>query len=232
MDTYWFAVDDEGQVACFETSEAGAVPHAAHGAAFCDAENFDGDLLVVLLVARGMLAGTTFGSFDVPKERTAPGDTQVLHLVPAGPADAIAANATHAVVRTTQQQLPVDAVAVYIDEPGELWGESQESAPFGLFHYWTDSSQDPDLYSPAEVPSDPLHIDEIGEPEIAKALRQLRLPTFGDQDISLRDHMDKMSSWGGDYDAAAGRFGSAPSPAQDTGTKGASWWSRLFSRKK
>src|SRR5262249_61732713 len=29
QDTWWFAVDRDGHVACFHSSEAGAVPHAA-----------------------------------------------------------------------------------------------------------------------------------------------------------------------------------------------------------
>jgi len=221
MDTTWFAVDEEGRVARFESGEAGAVPLAAATGGGAAEPSFDVLVLDVACVIDRLAAAP-------PEERTFDGFPRraVLVVDPVAPEgasdyrtaaavaptleglDAIVVRAAGPRVLVTKKALAPKALArlakhpdVKLLVPADEIGEWLEDDAANVFRFDHDDRNDgePGAYRRVAAPERAMRIDEV--PEIVREeVESLRLPVkFSDAEtLHLADHMknEEAATWG------------------------------------
>ncbi len=222
MDTTWYAVDEHGHVGVFETGEDGALPtDAAIGASSVD-PNFDVHLLALAqlgtMLERGhdpmsegsepwIAAGRTVVVVDPPAGPQGPPPTppwvqdaiehEELMLVRAGPPLLLLSCGALSEPRVRELSEHEDVRwTVPLMDLGELTGHDQP--PDGFFHFGRDHGDDPGRYVCSAPPEHPLHVDALA-PELATALRRLRLPVDfrSGRPVHLADHEGvHAETWG------------------------------------
>jgi hypothetical protein len=195
MDTYWFAVDRDGHVACFESGEAGAVPVGAG-----EGEGYD--------LLRRLVSALTAGAviFDLGGS-TPPGPLgagghhrSYARLVFLASLDPVRGE----IAAQRAYEVPASggvAVVLRDDAESTLKTLHDRGACLGCFYYDEERDEDPDSeglpvyparfglyyyghqcenwaagpYGREEVPREPLHLDQL-PPDLRAAVSQVRFP--------------------------------------------------------
>lgn len=180
MDTEWFAVDEDGHVARFDTGEDGALPdRAATGIGGVD-PFFDMDEFDALRVAR-MLAAGTDPAGDWRPEPSAGRTLIVVDVESAALAlDAAGQHVERDRLEVLSEQAPflllssdaltleqVEALREHesvrwtldLRDTGELFatGEGDD----GMYHFGRDHGEDPGLYTLQRAPEHPIRFDKL-----------------------------------------------------------------------
>ncbi len=213
MDTEWFAIDEHGRVARFDTGEDGAFPVAAAvGMSPADA-SFDELELDMARALRIIASGVELrGEEGYPP---APGRTLVA-LEPG--ADGLEGWPEGFELRSrageaprlllSREPLSRERAAELRGRPGVRWTisvddmyelVSERELDDGLFQFARDHGDDPGRYTCARAPASPMLLDEIAEPA-RSAIARLRLPVdfASGAPVHLADHLEEgeAETWG------------------------------------
>ncbi|MGE0323716.1 MAG: hypothetical protein AB7K71_02445 [Polyangiaceae bacterium] len=215
MDTEWFAIDAEGNVALFDSAETGAVPFDAASDASTVGANFDVNLLTALRVSRLLEQGV-----ELPVEREAALDPgHVLAVVDCDTQEAALASVEHlgSFIAVGSRPPWVLVSRVPFAEPETRTLQSTESvrwvielptsllygldADDGLYHYNHDYATDglPPRYHRTQAPSTPLQIPEdLAALDERMRRVELELSFAETAHIDLNDHFtqSELQTWG------------------------------------
>ncbi len=246
MDSAWFAVDDDGRVARFDTGEEGAVPHVAAGAGgnlepACD--------LLLLDVILSLRAGRPpRGATDPPEhdERVvivgrAPRDDAPVgnyREAPSGllraeddldASELVVAQATGPRVLVSRGALSPGRVrALRAHDDADVYVASSlrvhdDDAREGFYEYQHDTSEaakGSGTYARVSVPASPVRVAEL-PPELGAALvgAKLRVRFHAAPVVELADHYaeEEVQHWGTPLDPAKAP---PPQPPAPTGQRG------------
>jgi hypothetical protein len=221
MDTEWFAVDEHGNVARFDSGEDGAVPvDAASGLGPSDGTLDLGALgatRLAHLLATGKdpigawkpepRAGRTIVAIDpVDSYRDTPDPAAAARdLLEGGGFTRIGRQLP--LVLLSEGDLSHARAEELAARPGVRWvlwaGHLAEvledrEGDDGMFLFKHEHGDDPGFYGRMSAPERPLAIDDVPEPERTK-IAALRLPVdFGEGDVHLADLIDpsRAQTWG------------------------------------
>lgn len=225
MDTEWFAVDEHGNVALFDTAEDGALPtEAAHDSSGVG-PNFDVLALTALRVVHlleggvdpgadaelGFKSGRALFCVDLPTRQEALELSSM--LVPQCEFLVLGSRAPWILMSRTELPEPAahalrasEEVRWLVDEwqAYELFFELEDDD--GLFHFqhfYDAENEEPALYQRTRIPKRLLRIPEELN-EALNSLRRLELPVdfSRDHQVNLRDHLarDEFALWGDPYE--------------------------------
>jgi hypothetical protein len=205
MDTAWFAVDVDGKIGRFESSEDGAVPNAAASGGGTDSPSFDVFLLEAACAARILperderRKDFTIDSRAVvaiePTSRDGKADYRTAPHTTALLSDAVVIRESPRLVAT--KKLAAKDLVALASHPDvrDIWTEDDlwtllDDVDRGLYDFGHVDHGDPGSYSRERVPQKPLRCDELPA-SIREHVRALTLPIHFDQTESfhLADHL-------------------------------------------
>lgn len=227
MDTTWYAVDADGNVAQLHSEEAGAVPVDAPAGISPAEPTFDVDLLLAAVVARALADGTYDSRpepIDRPQRvlvvlapsnthegtyRDAVGRTYPAQALLSKVGDVLVRDAEPRVVLTARPASPalVETLVARSDVKrviglGEASDYLHEGRVLPLFRFRHGGDEDPFLYVREGAPAEPLRIGDLPD-TIRDVFASARVPvTFGDtNELVLTEHFQKDAlEWWSKYD--------------------------------
>ncbi len=203
MDTEWFAVDAEGNVGLFNSSEDGAVPLRAATLGGASEASFDAAVYHATLAVRAVAADAWRGDDRGWLAEAKP--TRVLVVAGAAVAGDFIEVATAplwaGVSRGPVAPAPLAALpGVLAVVPTSDLDELGHEAP--VFVFTREHGDDPGLYGVASAPAKPLRVDEL-PPAIRDEVGSLKLATTFSEGapVHLGDHLkdDEAGYWGSDW---------------------------------
>lgn len=214
MDTEWFAIDERGRVARFDTGEDGALPVAAAVGLSPGDASFDE---LELDTARALRIMADVEPLGEQALRPSHGRTLVA-LEADADAGALDAwpegfelryrpgNAPRLLL--SREPLTRERVVELRAVPGVRWTMSADDIidlcegrehDDGLYQFTREHGDDPGRYTCARRPASPMRLEEIGEPARG-AIATLRLPVdfSSGEPVHLADHMGEgeVETWG------------------------------------
>ena len=222
MDTDWFAVDADGNVGLFDSTEDGAVPNAAATLGGAGEPSFDADVFYAGLAARRLATGE-WKPTDDDRAWCATQETaaRILLVLAAAPepelleqCEVFAAGAPW--IGLSRKPLPAAKIRALAEREGlvaaltdRMVRDQFERAE--VFVFSRDHGDDPGSYEQVSAPANPLRVDELPA-SAATAVGSLRLPVSfaAGTPVHLADHMadGDASYWHEDWTLRG--FGAPP----------------------
>ena len=206
MDTEWFAVDADGNVARFDSGEDGAVPNAAAIGFSPGDASFDADLLRVACLAKRIAA-------EPPAEEGIhTSSARIVVLIEEGYRNAPNLDERFenlGPLLLSRERVAGDEVRRLAAMPGvrvfdlrNVLEAFEEYLPTGLYAFGRNHGDDPGLYRREAAPEHPLTVDAL--PKTVRAeIASLRLPVRFDAspELHLADHLANQDAmyWGEDW---------------------------------
>lgn len=218
MDTDWFAVDADGNVGLFQSSEDGAVPMAAGTLGGAAEASFDSLLFYAAAAARKIVAGSWDARDARPAlDRLEQGSSRILLAIAEAPAHIeVIDPAAYDVLSTTpwigfsreavkapqvRQLAQLDGVIVLATE-SMLYEAFDEREDLPVYVFGREHGDDPGRYTRISVPAEPLRVETLPT-EARDAVGSLRVPVAftASSELHLGDHLADREAyyWGKDW---------------------------------